>query len=343
MGNKRRRQPGGRGAGAGAGTDEGAAGFGVPPPIHPLPPVVAVGAAADAIQTGAATTVALGGGEAGAAIKRETTSVGYATTAPTPGHYNPLPPHHHHPHAAIHPRAAFGAGPEGGPVAQSAPPPHPPPGGDGKGSGLPTGLFEGLGVSGGAGGGKVGETGGQHPPHHHAHHHHQHHPHHLAAHPHHLLGALQLGGPQPQALPAHLMAGGQDASASAALSGGGGKGGAGGAADGGAGAAAAAAAHHGFHGLGTSAAFAAAGMPHVPPALQLQLDPQIKAALAQGQPVHHLKVLIEEHLKMEERKHRKRAANRRSASSSRARKKKYIERLTNENRRLQRISRILGA
>jgi PAS domain-containing protein len=37
-----------------------------------------------------------------------------------------------------------------------------------------------------------------------------------------------------------------------------------------------------------------------------------------------------------------RAANRRSASSSRARKKKYIEKLTTENRRLKRISRILA-
>jgi hypothetical protein len=37
-----------------------------------------------------------------------------------------------------------------------------------------------------------------------------------------------------------------------------------------------------------------------------------------------------------------RAANRRSASSSRARKKKYIEKLTSENRRLKRISRILA-
>lgn len=130
------------------------------------------------------------------------------------------------------------------------------------------------------------------------------------------------------------MAGQDHPSAAAAAQGGGG----------GAGAAADGASHHGFHGLGTSAAFASAGLPPVPPALQLQLgtcvcagdrfgvygeggrkwgcdadrappppliksattthqptDPQIKAAIAQGQPVHHLKVLIEEHLKMEVR------------------------------------------
>ena len=75
-----------------------------------------------------------------------------------------------------------------------------------------------------------------------------------------------------------------------------------------------------------------------PPSLPPSLPPsppaenQIKAAIAQGQPSQHLRLLIEDHLRIEEKKHRKRAANRRSASSSRARKKKYIERLANENR-----------
>jgi len=80
-------------------------------------------------------------------------------------------------------------------------------------------------------------------------------------------------------------------------------------------------------------------IPHShPPTLPPSLPPsppaenQIKTAIAQGQPSQHLRLIIQDHLRIEEKKHRKRAANRRSASSSRARKKKYIERLANENR-----------
>lgn len=75
--------------------------------------------------------------------------------------------------------------------------------------------------------------------------------------------------------------------------------------------------------------------------LSVTFENQFKTYIENGQPITQIKVLVSEYLKLEEKKHKKRAANRKSASISRSRKKKFIERLTIENNKLKRLNRLL--
>merc|ERR1712230_252282 len=77
--------------------------------------------------------------------------------------------------------------------------------------------------------------------------------------------------------------------------------------------------------------------------LSSTFEKQFKSYIENGQPITQIKMLLSEYLKLEEKKHKKRAANRKSASISRSRKKKFIERLTIENNKLKRLSRLLTA
>jgi PAS domain-containing protein len=78
-------------------------------------------------------------------------------------------------------------------------------------------------------------------------------------------------------------------------------------------------------------------------ALSATFENQLKMSIEVGQSLSQLKLVVSEYLKTEEKKHKKRAANRKSASISRSRKKKFIERLTIENNKLKKINRLLAA
>ena len=76
---------------------------------------------------------------------------------------------------------------------------------------------------------------------------------------------------------------------------------------------------------------------------QLCRDSEIRHLIGTGQALHHIKLVVEQRQRSDEKKRSKRAANRRSASLSRARKKRLVEMITTTNIRLQHRKRISEA
>mmetsp|Transcript_24792 Transcript_24792/g.53616 ORF Transcript_24792/g.53616 Transcript_24792/m.53616 type:complete len:236 (-) Transcript_24792:1450-2157(-) len=105
----------------------------------------------------------------------------------------------------------------------------------------------------------------------------------------------------------------------------------------------------GFNGLGLGGAASMTsmpiGMPAGMPALGILPDYAVQLKLAGGNPIvpMHINPNIDSLLQVHRRKMQRRAANRRSAQLSRARKKAHLEELKIENARLQKFVDILDS